>query len=219
MHSTTAFIRGKEVALTGPKGGALLIIRELGKNNFYADSENWSEKWPMIWIHIFLALIFLAGGVLLVLGGFGLFPDRQSGWGIGAGGACLLLLAVWFGRDAFYASFEHRELIIKRKQIILRQSFRGREKEAFTGSLQPEDYLICHLREDAEQDIFSISGELKLSALPYEITLFITSVEIVRKSAEESYEAIFQRGLNEGANRAFDWAEEVGELLGTKVVY
>ena len=219
MHSTTAFIRGKEVALTEPKGGDLLITRELGKNNFYADSAKGSEKWIMIWIHIALALIFLAGGVLLILGGFSLFPERQSGWGVGAGGACLLLLAVWFGRDAFYASFEHRELIIKGKQIILRHSFRGREKEVFTGSLQPEDYLICHLREDAEQDMFSISGELKLSALPYEITLFITSVEIVRKSAEESFDTIFQRGLDEAADRAFDWAEEIGDLLEIKVVY
>lgn len=124
-------------------------------------------------------------------------------------GGWLTLCAIGFAQG-------FTRLVIEGKRIVLEYVSYCRSKCIAESDLSSEDHLMCHLCEDAEQDIYAVSTELELVKLETSITLFLTGVESAPKPGQSAQDAL-DDGFSSAVKRAFDKARETGDCLDIRV--
>lgn len=224
--NNTVFVHGRNVGLSdigstydGPYEMYTLPIRQLRPGYLCADDRKGPWEWTFVGIMGAIGLFMLCGGIFMIFAAFGFFPDRESGWwNIGIPGIVCLILGAWLTLSAFSATLGFTRLVIEQKRIALEEVTLGRAKCIGECMISSDDYLMCHLREDAEQDFYSVSLELVLPELKKSITLFLNGVAF-KQALGRSPEDALNRGLNLAAERAFDKAREIKDFLNIRVQY
>lgn len=210
-------VRGKPAYLNEGCGSYILLIRELRSGLLRADDAKGPWEWAMAGIHGLISTVFLVSAFFMILGAFGYFPPRESGFGIGAIGVGCLIAGIWLGVGFIRLSLERSELVIRDGGYSLIEWIGGIRSKVIQKKVHPEDRLICHTNDDAEQDMFGVSLELELYALaPTTITLFKTSLRYENTPGKPTEEMI-QAAWNKAATEAFDYAQKINNCTGIAI--
>lgn len=220
--SNTVKIDGKTVGLADFDGNNelyMLPLKQLNRGYLYADNKNELWEWVFAGIMGAIGLFMFFGGIFMILSACGLFPDRESGlWNIGIPGVISTLIGTWLSLSGIGMALGFTRLSINHKHITLEEVFLGRKDCIYKGTLSNEDHLMCHLREDAEQDFYSVSLELMLPEQEKCITLFLNGVSC-KPEPGQSFEDAMNSGLTQAATKVFDKAKEIKECLNIKISY
>lgn len=224
--NNTVFVHGRQVSLSdigmtsdGSYELYTLPIRQLRPGYLYADNKNGPWEWVFVGIMGAIGLFMLCRGIFMIFAALGYFPDRESGWGnIGIPGIFSLIIGTWLTLSAASGSLGFTRLVVEQKRYVFEDVILGKAKCIGGNALSSEDYLMCHLREDAEQDFYSISLELVLPELKKSFTLFLNGISSQPAPGRSPEEAL-NEGLNVTAKRAFDKAKEISDCLDIRIRY
>ncbi len=155
----------------------------------------------------------------MTLSGFGLFPGPETGfWNIAFPGMVSILLGGWLGLSGIGMAIGYTRLVIDPDRILLEDVVSGRGRKIAEGPSSPDNYLKCHLREDAEQDIYSVSLELVIPDWQKIITLFLMGVSVdIQNDTNKSYDKAFREGLTRSAKAAFEQANSISRAVNISI--
>ncbi len=187
-----------------------LPIRRLRTGFLHADNKKGSWDWAFVGIELTIGLVLLCAGVMLLVGGVVAFPGRETGWSVGIPGIFGAVMGVWLILSALSSASCYFRLFIENERIVLERVSRARVHSIAESILSSDDYLTCHICEDAEQDNFAVSLELVLPNLNSSITLWLRGV-----GSKDALDKDFQSVVKQ----AFDKAKEIGGCLNIRVQY
>jgi len=178
-------------------------IRDVRRGQLVADNKRCRSSWILFHAGMGIGIVLILAGIFFNMISFGVFPEKRVGWWeLGLPGVFSVFMGLWLIYTEL-STLGYFRLTIKGKQLVIMSlSPWGESSEAET-ILDADDYIACYLREDAEQDLFAVSVDMRLHKTGKTIVLDCVGVT--------------QNDFDGAATKAYERAVEISSNIGVRL--